>query len=841
MAEDSLLDVFVNVKIKDEILADTEKKIRESVRNMQAMFGTLNSTISTAGAAASRAGGGGSGGIGRGARGDLAAQYREAKRAAQDLAIETGRIGAVVRAVKSEELSRDFKFAAYELRDLITLMNRGREDADPLALEETIRRLGLVKRQLSEIATGSTGATLNREFIRERGGEFTRDEKQNKSNFQIDVGVRQQFLHNMSIQQRENLAKLNAEAKRTEFTFQRLLTQFLKTGEGLESLTQNQEKLALLRSEVLGMVSASNQSLQSVNALQNSAYQLGQAFEDASVGFSLNGIAGAVRGASNNLTFLVQNYAIAQARMAEAAGKPASALVGQLPLYAAIAASVGLLVVGPMSDWLASLDDISDKLSDIDKTIGQTVEDIDFSSGLRRSNEELLKTLKNATSVKDTLKQIEEINARNAANSSNLKELFGGLSASGDFQKALDDIVVLESQAKIARRQVSDFIEVSPTSATDSIGIEGFTQDALRRDQEIRKKREVDLKSTIKLLGSTRDAYRDLTDAQRAVTFGTEDQAEKVAKASESYRKLKKIVDEIGPDGKTSAGGVLSEEDAAATTSKIDAFGVQLEKIRKLSEEIRNDSVGKLPDALQAVVDKSDELSFGLSVARANTQGLVGDQALMVLELQKSNSEFRTMLNAQIELAKSRGVSQDLIDSANRSATTSQFDLNRIAILKEIKKREDEIAKVKDKKSTFTDLEKFQKELQVNVLGPEEKNRKSVEDLTKEIRQLNQLIEDFRKNRNENLKDLPQNPFDLSSELKNRQELFDRRLQSKILPFIPRSVLQGQDIADAARDKGEELLESIKGGFMEAAKLIVGSQDKTKEAVQDLDVGAKAQ
>ena len=49
----------------------------------------------------------------------------------------------------------------------------------------------------------------------------------------------------------------------------------------------------------LGEIQAQAKPAASFNTLTNNAYQLGQAIEDFSVGFSLNGFAGGVRGATN--------------------------------------------------------------------------------------------------------------------------------------------------------------------------------------------------------------------------------------------------------------------------------------------------------------------------------------------------------------------------------------------------------------------------------------------------------------------------------------------------------------------------------------------------------------
>lgn len=150
-----------------------------------------------------------------------------------------------------------------------------------------------------------------------------------------------------------------------------------------------------------------------VNTLSNNAYQLGQAFEDAAIGFQLNGLAGAFRGASNNITFLIQNLAQSGA-LTSSLGEKAAKLI---PLYAGIGAAVGFIVLPPLIEWLETLNDIEVKTKDLDELIERAFSDARFEISLVLDAQSALKAIQDAKDAEDAIAEV----IRQAEESENLR------------------------------------------------------------------------------------------------------------------------------------------------------------------------------------------------------------------------------------------------------------------------------------------------------------------------------------------------------------------------------------------------------------------------------------
>lgn len=213
--------------------------------------------------------------------------------------------------------------------------------------------------------------------------------------------------------QRAALAQLKHEVSEVAFEFRTLSSQTDLTARDIQELTvlfnrlqQAGQNIGDIRDQITSAVQPVGILSNRVNTLSNNAYQMGQAFEDAAVGFSLNGIAGAVRGASNNITFLIQN--ITQARLAQAqlTGQTVSPLLAALPLYASIGAAISLVVVGPMIDWIESLNDVEVKLRGLSDLIKRSFADARFAVSLELDAESSVKAIREAKDARDAIEEV---------------------------------------------------------------------------------------------------------------------------------------------------------------------------------------------------------------------------------------------------------------------------------------------------------------------------------------------------------------------------------------------------------------------------------------------------
>ena len=252
----------------------------------------------------------------------------------------------------------------------------------------------------------------------------------------------------------------------------------------------------------------------------------------------------------------------------------------------------------------------------------------------------------------------------------------------------------------------------------------------------------------------------------------------------------------------------------------------------------------------------------------------------MLEKMQRSNNEFRQLLDQQLIIAQASGASPDAINAANRAATISQYKMQEVEILKEIKKREEEIEKVQDRragKAKLTNFDQFTKDLQINVLSPEKENRDVIKENTEEIKKLKDLLLILR---------LPTDPFKLLKTLEDRRKDFNQEMQKIILPVEARLLLRLDDLKSDFEDmtgfrfdtpkpdssmldriiedamsrriptskadiaatildvgynaiKGE-IAGAIKEAMKQASDAITRSQDMTTNAVENIKIGASA-
>ena len=769
---------------------------------------------------------------------ELALRYRAAADAARDLLTFTQRTKASIAEIGAEGFDIRIQRATNGIRDIQTELTR----AGRILSEDVVTRLEAdleaFNRELRTIQAQSyIQRPLRQQFDQEvKTGRANIESGRISAAFEESLGRGQ-----ASAQAREQIALMRLQVKQAEIDVRNLSNAFDGTAESVRNLKDANDNLLLKQDFLKGAYRDAQDTSRSLNTLTNNAYQLGQAFEDFAVGFSLNGVAGGVRGAANNVAFLLNNLSQTQGfvdaisdRVVKFKGdipvKEAQALgekiARQVPLYAGIGSAVALLIVPVISEWVASLDDVELKLIDIAERIKQTSEDVDFSSGLRQSNAALVDTLRSAGSVRDVIAEIKRLNAESVQGQETITAQFKAFTESGDIGGALKNLKLLKDATRdfIAEQErLSTRIAPIPNFGTVQ-NVDPFKEQAARkadleRAQELRKVFET--------------TYKAIAAAQNEVLSGGDKQQEKIAQANEEYRKLNETLKELG--SKQAFGDI---KDLEQVKEQIQAFGTELEKIARKSAEIANIQRNQLPDALQAVVDIADKIGFSLDVAKANVLGLSDDTAAFLSEIQQSNSEFRQMLDLQIQIARAQNVSQELINEANQKATITQFRLQELEIMKEIKKRQEEIDGIEKKRSgraKFTEFEQFAKDLQVNVLGPEDENRKVVEKNTEEIRRLNEYLSAVRGNRDENLGQLPEDPQRLQRVLGDRQRGLDNQLQQMILPAL------NPNLVAPASDPLFQVMTQILNAQLDIQKAMLGEQAGTKEAVKKIDTKPRAQ
>ena len=798
-------------------------------------------------------------------------------------------VGKTVTAAKDTGLTQEFETLTTALNQAKFNLRQGfgaqslvdvtaaRTDIERIAAQLDDLRTRAEAKIVVDVQVKADQAALKQQFDEAAAygkDEISRARIQNKLEGTLTQGLQ-------SGEMRREIARVNAQLEEAIYNVNRLSQGFDGSKESVERLSVATDIFKEVNVNLSEVRDRASQGSNSMNTLSNNAYQLGQAFEDAAVGYSLNGLSGAFRGASNNINFLI-NDVVRLESVQERLGK---GLAAKVTVGAAVATAITTLVLPSLIEWLASLDDIELKLIDIQDRIKQTAKDSDFSSGLRASNDQLLETLQEAGSIRDVLEEIKKIQFEASQGNKKVAESFGGLTKSGDIKDTLTNLNLLsratDEYFKKAERRAGDTFD-EPDSFFEFGGEFGSTPRRLLKSEIETRKREFETAKDLR--ENIRIAREDLLRANIEVSSGSNNQAEAIEKANNSYKKLSETIKELE---KAEAFGDVKDLEKAK--EQVEAFRVELEKISDLSAEINNRIGVQLPAALQAAVDVSNKIAFSLEVAKANAKGIVDEESVLLDKMQQTNDEFRQRLNRELEKAAISGASPDEINAANRALTISQYKTQEVEILNEIKKREEEIEKVEDRragKAKFTNFDQFAKDLQVNVLSPEKENKDVIKENTEEIKKLKELLFILRQNRNENMQNLPEDPDKLIKILEDRREDFNKEIRNIILPVEARLLLRFDDLKEGFQDmtgigfdlpqkdsgmldrviedamsrriptskadiaatildvgynaiKGE-IAGAIREAMKSASDAIIRSQDMTTNAVEKKDMGATA-
>ncbi len=900
--DESLLDVFVNIRPDPNFQDIIRTSANEAIAEYARIFSTASipsprlgpPNVSGGGSGGGGGGNAGGGGTGGGGRGTLAQEYRDAARALEDLQRNLRTVSRESSLSGIVQFDDEVRRLQDQLSDLILNVRRQTQDRDLLGIQASMQYVEPLRQEILRVFQDvSNQRPLKEQFdFAVAGGkdQISEGRRVNKLEANLVQGL-------SSGEMRQNIAKLRAELEQAELQVRSLSLSFDGTQDSVNRVVSSVSRLSEAQENLRLMYQEAQVASVSMNTLSNNAYQLGQAFEDFAVGYSLNGIAGGIRGAANNVAFLLNS--LSQSKVftdaltkqfiamkgnvpADEAAKMAEKFSTALPLVAGIGSALAITVVPAMLEWLATLDDVELKLLDIQDRIKQTARDSDFASGLRASNDELLETLREAGSVRDVLEEIKRIQFESSQGSKKVSESFGALTQSGDIRDTLTNLNTLSNKTDeyIAKLETAA-AAADPDSAARIPG----PRPPREFQEEVFEARKRELQTVKDLRENIRIAREDLLRANIEVSSGSDKQAEAIEKANTSYKKLKETIKEL-----EDARAFGDAKDVEKAKEQVEAFRVELEKISDLSAEINNRTQNQLPAALQAVVTQSEKLAFSLEVAKANAIGIVDEEAVMLEKMQASNDEFRERLNLQLAIARESGASPEAINAANRAATMSQYRMQEVEILNEIKKREEEIEKVQDRragKAKFTNFDQFTKDLQINVLSPEKENRDVIKENTEEIKKLKDLLFILRQNRNENMQDLPNDPDKLLKTLEDRREDFNQEMQKIILPVEARLLLRLDDLKSDFEDmtgfrfdtpkpdssmldriiedamsrriptskadiaatildvgynaiKGE-IAGAIKEAMKQASDAITRSQDMTTNAVENIKMGAIAQ
>jgi len=792
---EELLDIFVGVRPSPNFLSDVDKLVDEATKRIISKFGSITvpsprfSPPNVSGGGSGRGGGGntgvppvnppvptgpprppaGGGGSGRGnppgANPNQA--FLDAIRSAEDLQRKTDRVFDTINQKTQPQLANQFELAKNELEDILVLLRRSSQDRDPLRLQEGVERLRAVRSRFQgaqgESLIGQTGGSSQRSQL---VAELRELERLNRQKDQIRSTLAQSALQGLPFAEKMDLRSVNAQIRTTQAELDGLIRGFNGTEQSLEQVIQKFlelnkvedisadlrdrlqqvysrplpdafESLRNTRAELEVGLQATGRSF---NTLTNNAYQFGQAIEDFAVGYSLNGFAGGIRGAANNVAFLLNDFSRLEI-IQDKLGKKTAQLLG---LYAGIGSALAITVLPPLISWLESLNDIESKFEDLSQRIDSDFSDVEFSVGLSSDERSFRRTIEYANDLKSAIQSLRDVVDEASDQNLDLQEMFKGMSGSEDLEKGSEG---LKSYVSLVQ-QFRDVLNNAGEEARKPIPgfLRGFLPEKSALDDLVKPEREQS-----KQLSEVQDKVRSLIGlTKEQLQLGSEGVFD-----SEKLRTIVSLFDDVRGSFETlKRDGDLSDPEA------INRFEATVSSFRKvmqffLESSDRIDSANrKIADGLDLARQKAAEFAQEQVLITKVIEGSANEEALFGFNVTRTvNALAAGMEKVRAEAlaaAKETGTDPNLINQnadalreGLRIETINNILLRQKDIRKQIADAQDEINK-RDGESQLTTLDKISQDLikaQFSVRDESiDENTKRIEDLTEQLRILDDTI-----------------------------------------------------------------------------------------------------
>ena len=795
----SLLDVFINVRPDLNIMQESERIIDEYVQriitNVTAVTQATANTTAQVTAQLNQArqalrGGAGGGGAGGGAGGaaspaggqdPILRQFELMKREAQDLQKVMAALRTVISSIGDEALQAQLKGLSDLLNRLQTDISRTRQDRNILSEQELQEAYDQQAESLARIAERMRdieAATIRRAEAEDRLREIQNLENQ----IRTQENIRDQFAQSRirglpSAKDRDEILRIRELIKTAQAEFDQAVREFDGTAEALErvrrafenlngplnatgtDLANNVEGLSGYRralSDIQGQLQESNVSM---NTLANNAYQLGQAFEDAAVGYQLNGIAGAVRGAANNVAFLINDLS----RLPQIQALFNERLRTAIPLLAGIGSAAAIIVLPALIEWLESLDDIKGEYIDIASLIEQRFSDLSLQASLNLRGSDSDRFLQDAKDITEIVEKLRDLDVEAKKLQENLRanlqsigeqnvfqvftrdietlrqafvdleSSFGGLQTANDLISELYSFGLRSNDLSTIGGRIRAFADPNRDFGFDN----GFNPNVIVNDirriggsitraeeDEIFKLTDRGKEVAMRELEKFRDVWvTEMTGLQidmREISQGFRNGDVSRSTIDDALRSVRLIEDRFKL---VQSGTDLEDAQYKRLADSLGAVKARLEEARDLSAEIAQIYENEFSAGIDRITSKNKELSdqFEILRLRATDSATATDEFLFKLSQQRA--ELAKNLEEVIRTGEERGVSPLSIAQArgageqfNRQTIEIQLLTERTRILKEINKlKEEEIER--DRTARSVTLERYATEIQLGQLS----------------------------------------------------------------------------------------------------------------------------
>lgn len=841
--------------------------------------------------------------------------YRATKREAEALSSEVSVLSKATSSLKQPGLASGLELANGEVRRIKEELKTMPED--PLRLQSAIDDLSTVRERISSIGLQiSQKSILESDFKR-----IVEEEQINRKTSQIESRLRRGSAQGLQFDDKIDLNQMDAKIRLTEAEFDRLAKTVNITekelidlllvykelndipvqglvnpaASQLNNLGQNQIDQTL-RASRAAKEAALTENSRSFNTLSNNAYQLGQAFEDAAVGYSLNGFAGAVRGAANNVAFILNDVS----RLKEVQDALPAGWAKQLPLIAGIGSALAVTVLPKLIEWISSLFELESKLEDIAEQVAETFEDQSFKVKFEVDAAELRRSLSTAESVNEVLEKIRDLSFNREQKTIEIKSIFEGF----DTKRLSDDtntiIESFENQFREIRRLVDEQDRLTKEikkdaeeAAADTAIVRNFDENIARGIRKLFGVKELeqvlnDMKGFQQELVIVQAAIRNAMDLGR----NGEIPVETAIRVQDQLARFKVFFQE----GVKSLG--LSKEEAERVSvdmiKVLDVFADKFKTVENLSREVSESLAKSIDIAFSAAIEKTVELQDKLNLTRNVTAGVNVTFDLELFELNERLQEGKKLVEEAIaeieEKAKQTKVPLtpefqagiNAIRKNNELVSLQSIEEKILEVSLELEESEERKLRLIEKqgKAKSTDLESYARELQLNALSndkaddalekEEENNRRLRENLEK-------LREAYRRTQDDvqSFQDVAQRVGDIASPLpgfnartsgfagfleeavqtafraqRESEEEGARKILLNVGEFIREAPISKIIIPQALREppkesffdrSGERIALEIRSTFERIAERLINSQNGTTTAVKEIDPTPRTQ
>lgn len=610
---------------------------------------------------------------------DLRDQFQQIQSNAAALNLELQQAGRLITKAGDPKLARSFSDTREQAERINLELRTAIQNKDFIKAEKSLQDLQALRSGIAAARQQAEGQIDLKIRVPDLKNQFKA--LVNTLNVQLQSGDLGS-VKVLDAADREEAVRYKAEINGLVGEFNRLAAQAELTTHDIQRMQDILDQLNVTNpteGPVRGLQDLQNKTgkvSRSFNSLNNDAYQFGQLIEDAAIGYELNGIAGALRGAGNNASFLLQNFVAGQV-----AAKTMSFRMGLiLTTMSAIGVAAAMIVIPRMLEWLDTLDDIEIKVRDIADMLKREFADVRLRIDLELDQEAQARALQQANDV------IEAIQAliQRAQDRDNLRlkitATLDDQAAQTLFREATD---ATQQIADAARRQIVA-IEAQAQTIANRAAARGA------RLQDFRQFISPDQQEQIKQLEELSQAAGEFNDLRERIFEDSKKGIVDPVALETARDSLQAVI-----DGLELLKGKVSDEDAKALEANIGAARDEMARLNEDAQRLQAilDANAAAMDAVRESASKiSDELQFMNEV----NQGNLAPEEGVLFDIEKQKEAFAEAAQELIEL---QGVTDEVVNTLEALAQKTQIEI----VIKgqtELKKLNDDLVdlsvKIKD-------------------------------------------------------------------------------------------------------------------------------------------------